>query len=391
MKRLWLAGGHDRRLRSAHPWIFSNEIARTEGQPAPGDSVAVHAAKGDFLGTAYYNPRSLIAARLLSHHQEDIDGADFFRSRIARAIAYRKSIYGDLEALRLVYGESDLLPGLVVDRYGPVLSVQCLTLGMDRRLPFILEALQDLLKPQAVVARNDVGVRELEGLSRQEEILFGEVPEEVIIEENGLKFAVDILGGQKTGHFLDQKENHLALSGRVQDKRVLDLFCYSGSWAVHAGHFGAAQVLGIDVSPAAVKLAQRNADLNGLGAVCRFQQGDVFEVLRDLAQRGERFDSIILDPPAFVKSKKRLSEAVRGYLTINRRALELLEPGGYLITCSCSYHMDRELFLDTLRQAAAKARRPMRLVEVRGQALDHPVLLSCPETEYLKCVILQAL
>lgn len=391
MKRLWLAGGHDRRLRSGHPWIFSNEIARTEGQPAPGDAVAIHAAKGDFLGTAYYNPHSLIAARLLSPHQEDIDTADFFRARIAQAIAYRKSIYGNLDALRLVYGESDFLPGLVVDRYGPVLSVQCLTLGMDRRLPFILEALQDLLKPQAVMARNDVGVRELEGLSRREEILFGEVPDEIVMEENGLKFAVDILGGQKTGHFLDQKENHLALRRRVEGKRILDLFCYSGSWAVHAAHFGAAQVLGIDISPAAVKLAQRNADLNGLGGVCRFQQGDVFEVLRDLAQRGERFDSIVLDPPAFVKSKKRLNEAVRGYLTINRRALELLQPGGYLITCSCSYHMDRELFLDTLRQAAAKAQHSMRLVEVRGQALDHPVLLSCPETEYLKCVILQAL
>lgn len=390
MKRLWLAGGHDRRLRSGHPWVFSNEITHTEGQPAPGDAVAIHAAKGDFLGTAYYNPHSLIAARLLSPHQEDIDSVDFFRARIAQAITYRESIYGDLGSLRLVYGESDFLPGLVVDRYGPVLSVQCLTLGMDRRLPFILEALQDLLKPQAVVARNDVGVRELEGLSRREEILFGEVPEELIIEENNLTFAVDVLGGQKTGHFLDQKENHLALRRRVEGARVLDLFCYSGSWAIHAAHFGAKEVLGIDISPGALTLAQRNAELNGLGQVCRFEQGDVFEVLRDLSHAGERFDTIVLDPPAFVKSKKRLNEAVRGYLTINRRALELLNPGGYLITCSCSYHMDRDLFLETLRQAAAKARRSMRLVEVRGQALDHPVLLSCPETEYLKCVILQA-
>ncbi|WP_305042026.1 class I SAM-dependent rRNA methyltransferase [Geoalkalibacter sp.] len=391
MNRILLAPGHDRRLRAGHPWVFSNEIGRIEGQPAPGDAVTVHGPKGDCLGTGYYNPRSLIAVRMLSSRPEEIDSADFFRRRIAQALDYRRAIYGDLDGVRLVHGESDLLPGLVVDRYGPVLSLQFLTLGMERRRDAILAALQDLLHPAAVVARNDVGVRELEGLPQAVELLRGELPAEVIVGENGLRFAVDVLGGQKTGHFLDQKENHQALRGRVEGGRVLDLFCYSGAWAAHAAKYGAREVLGIDISAGALALARRNAELNGFAERCRFTQGDVFDVLRDLAAAGERFDTIVLDPPAFVKSKKRLTEAVRGYLTINRRAMELLAPGGFLFTCSCSYHMERELFLDTLRQAATKAGRCLRLIEVRGQALDHPVLLACPETDYLKCVILQAL
>lgn len=390
MNRIHIAAGHDRRLRAGHPWVFSNEIGLIEGQPAPGDAVAVHGPRGDCLGTGYYNPHSLIAVRMLSPQREDIDSAAFFHQRIAQALAYRRALYGDLDGVRLVYGESDFLPGLVVDLYGSVLSLQFLTLGMERRRDAILEVLLDLLRPEAVVARNDVGVRELEGLPQNIEVLRGTLPAEVIVGENGLRFAVDILGGQKTGHFLDQKENHQALRQRVEGGRVLDLFCYSGAWGVHAAHYGASEVLGIDISKGALALAQRNAELNGFAERCRFTQGDVFEVLRDLAAAGERFDTIVLDPPAFVKSKKRLAEAVRGYLTINRRAMDLLAPGGFLLTCSCSYHMERELFLDTLRQAAHKAGRSLRLIEVRGQALDHPVLLACPETDYLKCVILQA-
>ncbi len=386
-----LAAGHDRRVRAGHPWIFSNEIARIDGQPGPGDAVAVHDARGAFLGTGYYNAHSLIAIRLLSERAESIDTAQFFLDRFRQALEYRRTLYGDLDALRLVYGESDRLPGLVVDRYGPVLSLQFLTLGMERRRGAIIAALQELLQPRAIVARNDVAVRELEGLPQQVEVLAGEVPADLTVGENGLSFRVDILGGQKTGHFLDQKENHLALRGRVDGKRVLDLFCYAGSWALHAGLFGAREVVGIDISPRATALARDNAALNGLADVCRFAEGDVFEVLRELKGRGESFDTVVLDPPAFVKSKKRLKEAIRGYLTINRRAMELLAPGGFLVTCTCSHHMDRETFLDTLRQAAAKAGRSLRLVEVRGQAWDHPVLLACPETEYLKCVILQAL
>jgi 23S rRNA (cytosine1962-C5)-methyltransferase len=391
MNRLVLRSGHERRVRQGHPWVFSNEIARIDGQPDPGDALRICTTSGQILGTAYYNPHSLIAARLLSREDEEIDGVDFFRHKLQQALAYRQAVYGDLNAMRVVYGEADGLPGLVVDRYDQVLVIQLLTLGMERRREAILQALQQLFEPKAVVARNDVAVRDLEGLPQQVEVVSGKLPEPLLITEHGLRFEVDVLQGQKTGHFLDQKENHQALQGRVEGRRVLDLFSYSGSWSIHAARYGAAEVLGIDISSRAVELAQANARHNFQEQICSFRQSDVFEELKNLKARGERFGTIILDPPAFVKSKKRLQQALRGYLTVNRRAMELLEPGGYLFTCSCSYHMQREAFLDTVRQAARKAGRELRLIEMRGQAYDHPVLLSCPETDYLKCLVLQVL
>ncbi len=391
MTRLRLRPGHDRRLRGGHPWVFSNEIAAIEGNPEGGDAVEIFAAGGEFLGAGYYNPHSLIAARVLTRSRESIDTEDFYRRRLLAAAAYRQALYGDTEAVRLVHGEADGLPGLVLDRYGAVLSVQLLTLGMERRRELLLPLLLELFRPAAVVARNDASVRELEGLPCRVEILHGNVPPELTVTEHGLRFRVDVAGGQKTGHFLDQKENHLALRGRVEGRRVLDLFCYSGSWALHAARFGARQVTGVDISPGAIALAAENARLNGLEGVSSFLRADVFELLREAGRTGERYGTVILDPPAFVKSRKKLAEAIRGYLTVNRRAMELVEPGGYLFTCSCSYHLEREVFLHTLRQAAAQARRAVRLVELRGQAYDHPVLLACPETEYLKCAVLQIL
>lgn len=388
--RLTLRSGHDRRLRTGHPWLFSNEIGPSPSPPADGEIVEIVSAAGEFLGLGYYNSRSLIAVRLLTRHREPIDD-DFFRTRLIAAAAYRRALYPETTAVRLVHGESDGLPGLVVDRYGPVLSVQLLTLGMDGRRAQLLDLFVELFAPQAIVLRNDVAVRELEGLPQQVELAYGSVPAELVIEEHGLLFEVDVLGGQKTGHFLDQKENHLALDGRVAGRRVLDLFCYAGSWALHATRFGASEVLGVDISEPAVSLSRRNAERNALSARCRFQRDDVFDFLREQSRSRERYGAIILDPPAFVKSKKRLDEAVKGYLTVNRRAFELLEPGGFLFTCSCSYHMDRELFLDTLRKAAVQAGRTVRLLELRGQAWDHPILLACPETDYLKCAVLQAL
>lgn len=390
MNRLSLRPGHDRRLRSGHPWIFSNEIASISAGTSDGDDIEIVSASGEFLGVGYYNSRSLIAGRLLTRQRLPLDD-DFFRARLTAAAAYRAALYPQGAAVRLVHGESDGLPGLVVDRYGAVLSVQLLTLGMEVRREQILRLLQELFAPQALVLRNDVAVRELEGLPQQVELAAGSLPEELIIDEHGLRFVVDVLAGQKTGHFLDQKENHLALDGRVAGRRVLDLFCYAGSWALHAGRFGAAEVLGIDISAGAVALCRKNAALNDLEQRCRFERADVFDFLREQSHQRERYGAIVLDPPAFVKSKKRLDEAVKGYLTVNRRAFELLEPGGYLFTCSCSYHMERELFLDTLRKAAAQAGRNVRLLELRGQAYDHPVLLACPETDYLKCAVLQAL
>jgi 23S rRNA (cytosine1962-C5)-methyltransferase len=391
MIRLLLRKGHDRRIRRGHPWIFSNEINHIEPESAAGEAVEVFSNRGDFLGTAYINPHSLITARLLSRQRESIDSADFFRRRIQNALDYRLRIYPDENALRIVHGEGDGLPGLVVDRYGDILSIQLLTLGMEHRRLAILTALREIFHPQAIIARNDAAVRELEGLPLQVELLEGELPDELIVTEHGLKSRVDITGGQKTGHFLDQKENHLALKGRVEGSRVLDLFCYSGNWSLHAARFGAREVIGVDISNAAVELARDNARLNGFESICTFIKADVFELLRDMDRKRQRFGAIILDPPAFVKNRKKLKEAIKGYLTINRRAMELLEPGGTLFTCSCSYHMDRETFVDTLRQAGQQAGRTLRLVEMRGQAYDHPVLLACPETEYLKCAVLQVL
>jgi 23S rRNA (cytosine1962-C5)-methyltransferase len=362
-----------------------------EGPATPGSSCRVLNATGKFLGTGYFNPHSLIAVRLVSREMVDIDRIEFFQERIETALAYRKRLYPGEDALRIVYGESDQLPGLVIDKYGADISVQLLSLGMDSRRELIVAAIQRIFAPAAIVARNDAGVRELEGLSRGTELLTGQLTKPLLIVENGLLFKIDILDGQKTGTFLDQKENHRALQERVAGRRVLDLFCYSGSWSIHAASYGAAQVTGIDISRGAIELARENARLNQVESRCVFHAADAFELLKTYGHRGERFGAIILDPPAFVKSRKKLPEAVRGYLTVNRRALELLEPGGFLFTCSCSYHMGRELFLDTLRQAATQAGRQLRLLEVRGQAFDHPVLLACPETDYLKCVVLQVI
>lgn len=391
VNRICLKQGADRRARSGHPWIFSNEIGKISDNIQAGESCEVLSSSGQFIGIGYFNPHSLISVRMLSKEREDIDSPEFFISRLQSAIAYRQSLYPQADALRLIHGEGDDLPGFVVDCYGSVLSVQLLSQGAETRREALVEALVRLFGPTAIVARNDAGVRELEGLPRQVELLYGELPEQVNVSENDLLFTVDIMEGQKTGSFLDQKENHQAHQGKVSGKRVLDLFCYSGSWSIHAAHYGASEVTGVDISAGAVALARKNAALNGYDQLCTFVKADVFELLKDYERRNERFGVVVLDPPAFVKSKKKLAEAVRGYLTINRRAMELVEPGGYLFTCSCSYHMERELFLDTLRKAGAQAGRKVRLVEMRGQSFDHPVLLSCPETDYLKCAILQIL
>jgi len=386
MIRVTLRRGHDHRLRGGHPWVFSNEIAALDGPAEPGAAVEIIAANGQRLGTGYYNPHSLIAARLLTRRHESIDTSEFFVTALQKALEYRRRLGGDLEALRLIHGESDALPGLVVDRYGDVLCVQLLTKGMDVRRELLVAALRELLAPRVIVARNDSAARELEGLPRGVELLHGEVPEPVVVTINGLRFAVDVLAGQKTGLFLDQRENCRRLHGLAQGSEVLDLFCYAGAWSVHAASYGANSVTGVDASAAAVRQAEANARLNGLDDRCRFVAADVFDFLRD--HRSRRFGTVILDPPAFIKSRKHLAEGQKGYLTVNRRALEMVAPGGLLVTCSCSYHLDRGTFLALIAQAAQQARRNVRLVEMRGQASDHPVLPACPETDYLKCAFL---
>jgi 23S rRNA (cytosine1962-C5)-methyltransferase len=389
MIRVRLKKHEDRRIRGGHPWVFSNEIERIDGVRDTGVAAELFDAGGGFLGCGYYTPHSLIAFRLLSRQQEDLDSVPFYEQRIAAALAHRRAIYPALQTFRAVYGESDFLPGLVVDRYGDYLSVQMLSAGMDLRRDLLLEALQRVFAPKGIIARNDVGVRNLEGLEEKVEILAGEIPELVEMKENGLRFLVSLRDGQKTGAFLDQKQNHLLLRDICQGRSVLDCFCYAGSWAMHAGHFGASAALGLDISARAVEQASKNALLNGVANRVRFEECDVFERLRSLKHEGAGFDVIVMDPPAFVKSRKNIAEATKGYLTVNRRALELLQPGGYLITCSCSFHMGREAFREMLVNSARLARREVRLVATCTQAPDHPVLLSFPESEYLKCFVLQ--
>jgi 23S rRNA (cytosine1962-C5)-methyltransferase len=389
MTKIRLKKNEDRRIRSGHPWVFSNEIERIDGLRDAGVSAELFDAAGGFLGCGYYTPYSLIAFRLLSRQQADVDSVQFYEQRIAAALAHRRAIYPALQTFRAVYGESDFLPGLVVDKYGDYLSIQILSAGMEMRRELILEALQRVFAPKGIIARNDVAVRGLEGLEEKVELLAGDIPELVEIEENGLHFLINLREGQKTGGFLDQKQNHLLLHDICRGRAVLDCFCYAGSWAVHAGHFGAASALGLDISARAVELASQNAGLNGVAERVRFEECDVFERLRSLKHEGKNFGVIVMDPPAFVKSRKNIAEATKGYLTVNRRALELLEPGGYLITCSCSFHMGREAFREMLINAARLARREVRLVATCSQAPDHPVLLSFPESEYLKCFVLQ--
>jgi 23S rRNA (cytosine1962-C5)-methyltransferase len=366
--------------------VFSNEIASLDGPANPGAAVAVVAEDGQPIGTAYYNPHSLIAARLLSRRSETIDTPEFFLAALHKALAYRQRICGDLDTLRLVHGEGDGLPGLVVDRYRDILSVQLLTAGMDLRREAIMVALRALFSPRAIIGRNDSASRQLEGLPRSTEVLYGENPGAVTVMLNGLHMTADIMTGQKTGLFLDQRENCRRLEGLVQGMEVLDLFCYAGAWSLHAAHYGAGHVTGVDVSAAAVQQAEANARLNNLDGNCRFLAADVFDFLRE--QRGRRYGAVILDPPAFIKSRKHLEEGKKGYLTVNRRALEMVAPGGFLVSCSCSHHLDRATFLTLIAQAAHQSRRTVRLVEMRGQAADHPVLPACPETDYLKCAVL---
>ena len=389
MLQVFLKRGEDKRIRSGHPWIFSNEIGELRGDKDPGAAVEVCDSEGRFIGTGFFNPSSLIAVRLLAWDRVDIDCPTFFRNRIERALRYRQALYQESSSYRVVFSEGDFLPGLVVDKYNDVLAVQFLARGMDHRRDLIKQALVDIFAPRSIIARNDVAVRKLEGMAEEVELLYGDEPGVLEIEEHGLRLRVDVSRGQKTGHFFDQKNNHLMLKDISSGKNVLDCFCYTGSWGIHAAHYGAKAVTFLDVSERALALAKENATLNGSAAELLFEGQDAFDRLRQLGTEKRRFDLIILDPPAFVKNKKSLKEAEKGYLTINRRAMEILSEGGYLITCSCSYHMGREAFRDILVKSARAAGKQLRILESRSQAPDHPVLLAVPETEYLKCFLLQ--
>jgi 23S rRNA (cytosine1962-C5)-methyltransferase len=376
-------------MRAGHPWIYSNELARTQKHCEPGQLVNVKTGDGDWVGRGYYNPLSVIAVRLLTREDIPIDEG-FFEKRIRQSQSLREGLLPGEEAYRLVFGEADGLPGLIVDRYVPVLVTQFLTAGMDRLRDLILKILNNRFNPTAIVTRNDATSRKLEGLSVEKKLLYGELPASVLIRKNGLSFEVDVLEGQKTGFFLDQSENYRALAGIAKGKKVLDAFCYTGAWGLHALHYGAVSVLGLDSSEKAIQQARTNAKRNGMEDRARFQEEEVFDGLRKLLAEGERYDLIILDPPSFVKSRKEIKGAIRGYKEINRLAMLLLTAEGILVTCSCSHLMDDATFRSILIDAAADAKKSFRIMAWRTQGSDHPIILGIPETEYLKCVILQS-
>ena len=379
-----LLPGKEKRVWTGHPWVFRSDIARTKDEPRPGDTVRVTASNGRFLAMAAYNPASQIALRILSHHEETIDDA-FIRARVHQAIEYRRK-FADLHSCRLIFAESDGLPAVIVDSFGEVLSLQCLCLGMEKYKDVICDALMEEMHPLGIYERGDVPVRELEGLQQTTGVLRGQVPDRVQMEENGVKFYVDVKNGQKTGFFLDQKENRAAIAPFVREARVLDCFTHTGSFALHAAKYGAKEVTGVDISEYACECARENAALNGFDQV-RFVAANAFDYLKEQCAAGEQYDVVILDPPAFTKSRAAVEAAARGYKEINLRGMKLLRDGGYLVTCSCSQHMLPGQFRDVVLSAARDAHVRLFQVEYRTQGRDHPILPAAPETQYLKCGI----
>ena len=386
--KITLKPGKEKRVYTLHPWIFKSDIDQVDAQCLPGDTVDIMSSKGRFLARGYYNPNSQIALRIMTYNEDEaVDRALIFR-RIHEAVEYRRS-FADLKSCRVVFAESDRLPALIVDAFDDILVLQCLALGMERFKQDVVDALVEELHPRGIWERNDVPVRRLEGLDMCTGLLYGEVPDRVQMVENGVKFWVDVKEGQKTGFFLDQKENRAAIAPFVKGRRVLDCFTHTGSFALHAGYYGASEVTGVDISEYACTFATENAKLNGLEDRVHFVTANAFDLLSDQSRKKEKYDVIILDPPAFTKTRGAVDSALRGYKEINLRAMKMIETGGYLITCSCSQHVLPEMFRNMVLDAARDAKVLLRQVEFRTQGKDHPILPYAQETEYLKCGIYQ--
>jgi 23S rRNA (cytosine1962-C5)-methyltransferase len=373
------------RLRSGHLWIYKSDVR--SAQADAGAVVRLVDERGNFQGRAFYSDKSQIAVRLLTREDRPVDRA-FLTERLRRAAAYRDVVVENSQASRLVYSEADLLPSLIVDRYADYLVVQTLSQGTERLKSLIVEILVELFSPRGILERNDPKVRLLEGLEQRVSVLHGEIPPEIPAQENGITFVHDLLKGQKTGSFLDQRENHWA-ARRYASGEVLDCFSYQGGFALTVAD-KCAHVQGIEMAPVALQAARRNQEVNGISNV-DFREGNTFDLLKEYDDSGRRFQMIILDPPAFAKNRDSIPAAQRGYKEINLRALKLLKPGGFLLTCSCSYHITEPLFLQILAEAANDAKKAIVVAERRTQAQDHPILLTMPETHYLKCLIVKVL
>lgn len=391
MATVILKPGKERRLRAGHAWVYAGEVAKITGAAIDGDAVAVRDAKGRPLGRGLLNRQSQIVVRRYTTGTADFN-EQWLQERIRAAESYRRQLYGnEVTSYRVVFGESDLLPGLIVDRYGEYLVVQALTLGVDRRKRDVVTILEREFRPRAIVERSDVHTRELEGLQPVKGVLAGKVEGPVEIECGGLRWEVDLLEDQKTGFFLDQQENYRQVAAWASGRRVLDCFAYHGGFGLVLASAGARSVELVEVSEAAVARARRNAERNGLTGRLQFVCANAFDVLKEGDRQRRRYDLIVLDPPSFTRTKERVEEAVRGYKEINLRALKMLEAGGVLATFTCSHHIGWELFEAIVRDAAADARRVVRMVQRLTQARDHPVTVGIEETEYLRGLLLQVI
>jgi len=376
----------ERWRRTRHPWIYRDDLQGLEESFA-GRVVRVKGRDGTPLGQAFCNPRSKITLRWLTDNPAEPVDRKFWAGRLKAALEFRERVVKDSNAYRLIHSEADGFPGLIVDRYDQVLVVQSLSLGIDQLMPMILDLLAETLHPKAVVARNDSAVRKMEGLPVEKKLLTGKLPERIEVTEGKRRYCVDVMEGHKTGAYLDQRENRLGAATYARG-RVLDVFAYQGGFSLQVAE-KAQEVIALEDSAGALEHLKENMKLNEITSV-RAEKGNAFEKLRELEKKGERFDLVILDPPAFAKNRKEIQDAFRGYREINLRALKMLQPGGVLITCSCSHLVTEEIFAEILREAAADSQRTVRLIESRAQSRDHPVLLTHPESKYLKCVALEA-
>ncbi|MBK6380971.1 MAG: class I SAM-dependent rRNA methyltransferase [Chitinophagaceae bacterium] len=393
MKSIFLNKKISRRVETGHPWIFGNEVNPGKALDAAakaGEIVNVFTHDKKFIGRGYINPQSQIMVRLLTRDRDEVIDDQFFVNRLQQAWAYRQKL-GYTENCRLIFGEADDIPQLIIDKFNDYFVIQTLALGIDVWKPAIVKAIEKIFNPKGIYERNDVPVRELEGMEQHKGFLSAAFDTNIIITENGVKYHVDIANGQKTGFFLDQQDNRRAIAHIVKEADVLGAFCYTGSFEIMAGHYGAKSVLGLDISQNAIDMCNRNAALNGLDNICKFECVNAFDVLKEWSKEGKQWDVVMLDPPSFTKSRATINKAVAGYKEINLRGMKLVKPGGFLVTSSCTNLVQPELFLDIIQMAATDAKRKIRQVVFNSQSADHPIIRGQENTHYLKFLIVQVM
>ena len=376
------------RVLNGHPWVFANEVNMVKGEALGGDIVDVHMHDDKFLGRGYYNPKSQILVRILTRNKAEEINEEFFHRKLSEAWKQRQQL-GYTENCRLIFGEADGLSQLIIDKFNDYFVIQTLALGIDRWKDAIVKAIQEIFHPKGIYERNDVPVRELEGMEQKKGFLSEPFDTNIIINENGLKFYVDIANGQKTGYFLDQQDNRRAIQHIVKDADVLGAFTYTGTFEIHAAHYGARSVHGLDISASAIAMCNKNAELNGVADRCSFECVNAFDVLKNWVKEKRQYDVVMLDPPSFTKSRANIQKAIAGYKEINLRGMKLVKPGGFLVTSSCTNLIQPEMFLDTIYMAAKDAKRQLRQVTFQTQSSDHPIIRGWENTHYLKFLIVQ--